>query len=430
MLPTLYTVGLFPFAPSAYRTGQSVMARIRESGVHQGLTRGAVAIMAAMMLGGAPARAAEARRAPAGQLPDGTAVEGVTLTNAKGVSAQILTYGATLQSLVAPDRDGQRADVLLGYADVADYVRHPDYFGVTVGRFANRIAGARFSLDGKAYDLSRNDKANTLHGGEKGFSRAMWRIVSVKSGPVASVTLAHRSPAGDQGYPGNLDVTTTYQLDEAGALTISFDARTDAPTVVNMTNHAIFNMAGEGAPGGIEKQLLTVPATTYTPVNAALIPTGERRPVAGTAFDFRQPRALGEHLRDGHDEQIRFGQGYDHNFALDAGPTATPKLAARLEDPASGRVLEVLSTEPGLQMYTGNFLVGTVAGKNGHLYRMGDGVALEPQKFPDAPNQPGFVSARVDPGKPYRHVMIYRVSTAARRQLTAAVDNGGGATKG
>ena len=177
-----------------------------------------------------------------------------------------------------------------------------------------------------------------------------------------------------------------------------------------MTNHALFNLAGEGSPAGAMGHVLTVPARAYTPVNAALIPTGELRPVAGSVFDFRRPRVIGEGLRDGSDEQIRFGLGYDHNFALDKGVTARPELAARLEDPDSGRVLEVLSTEPGLQFYTGNFLDGTNAGKSGHLYRMGDGIALEPQKFPDAPNQPGFVSARVDPGKPYRHVMVYRLS--------------------
>ncbi|WP_375422622.1 galactose-1-epimerase [uncultured Sphingomonas sp.] len=372
----------------------------------------AIGVMAAMVAGATPALAAEARRGPGGTLPDGRTVEVITLSNGHGIRARILTYGATLQSLVAPDRAGHPADVLIGYDDVADYVRHPDYFGVTVGRYANRIAAARFTLDGRTYQLDRNDKNNALHGGSAGFSRQMWHVVAVESGPVARVTLAYRSPDGDMGYPGNLDVTTSFALDEAGALTITYGASTDKPTVVNMTNHAIFNLAGEGTPGGIERHLLTVPATAYTPVDATLIPTGERRRVAGTPFDFRTPRALGDAMRDGRDEQIRAGRGYDHNWALDAGLTATPKLAARLEDPASGRVLEVLSTEPGVQVYTGNFLDGQVAGKNGHLYRMGDGVALEPQKFPDSPNQPGFASARVDPGHPYRHVMVYRLSVA------------------
>lgn len=357
------------------------------------------------------ASAAEVQRSAAGTLKDGTAVEAITLVGANGVSARVLTYGATLQSLIAPDREGNKADVVLGYDDLADYVDHPNYFGVTVGRYANRIAGGTFTLDGKKFQLPLNDKTNSLHGGGKGFDKQVWRVVSVKNGPVASVVLAHRSPDGDSGYPGQFDVTVTYSLDDKGSLTIAFEGKTSKPTIVNMTNHAIFNLAGEGSPMGATGHRLTVPAATYTPVDAKLIPTGERRPVAGTVFDFRSPRVVADGIRDGHDQQIRYGQGYDHNFALDKGLTAKPELAARLEDPQSGRVLEVLTTEPGIQFYTGNFLDGTYLGKKGHLYRMGDGIALEPQKFPDAPNHPDFVSARVDPGKPYRHVMIYRLST-------------------
>ncbi len=358
------------------------------------------------------ALASEAKRAPAGQSSDGAAIEAVTLTNKAGLSARVLTYGATLQSVMAPDRNGKFADVLLGYDKSEDYVNHPNFFGVTVGRFANRIGGGRFSLDGQSYQLTLNDKTNSLHGGTKGFDKHLWKIVSMKDGPTASVVMVLTSPDGDQGYPGKVDATVTYSLDEAGALTIAFEAKTDKPTIVNMTNHAIFNLNGEGSPLGATFHKLTIPAAAYTPVDAKLIPTGERRPVQGTVFDFRQPRLVAEGIRDGNDQQIRYGQGYDHNFALDKGLTATPQLAARLEDPASGRVLEVLSTEPGVQFYTGNFLDGTYVGKKGHLYRMGDGIALEPQKFPDSPNKPDFVSPRVDPGKPYRHTMIYRFSTA------------------
>ncbi|WP_264593232.1 aldose epimerase family protein [Sphingobium sp. B1D7B] len=355
-------------------------------------------------------QAAEAHRAAAGALADGTAIEAITLKNAQGVEAKIITYGATLQSLLVPGRDGKRADVVLGFDNAAQYEAHPNYLGVTVGRFANRIANGRFALDGKTYQLTQNDGTNSLHGGGKGFDRAVWKIVSVESGPTARVVLAHVSPDGDAGYPGKLDVTTTYTLDENGALGITFEARTDKPTIVNMTNHALFNMAGEESPGGALDQLLTIPAKAFTPVDAKLIPTGELRPVAGTPFDFRKPRRIAQDIRDGRDDQIRAGRGYDHNFALDKGVTAKPELAARLEDPASGRVLEVLTTEPGVQFYAGNFLDGTVPGKSSRLYRMGDGIALEPQKFPDAPNHPDFISARVDPGKPYRHAMIYRVS--------------------
>jgi len=358
----------------------------------------------------ASALAAEGSRAPAGRLADGTAIEAITLKNGKGVSATILTYGATLQKLSGPDRNGHRADVLLGYDDLAGYIDHPNYFGVTVGRYANRIAGGTFSLDGKAYQLPLNDKVNTLHGGGKGFDKQAWKVVSLKNGPTATLLLSLTSPDGDSGYPGQLDATVTYTLDEAGNLGIAFDAKTSKPTIVNMTNHAIFNLAGEGSVDGALGHVLTIPAKAYTPVDATLIPTGELKPVEGGVFDFRAPRRVADGIRDGRDPQIVAGRGYDHNFALDKGATKTPELAARLEDPASGRVLEVLTTEPGVQFYAGNFLDGTLVGKQGHLYRMGDGIALEPQKFPNAPNQPSFLSARVDPGKPYHHQMIYRLS--------------------
>ncbi len=365
----------------------------------------------ALTLASGSAMAADASRAPAGNLADGTALETLTLTNGQGVSAKILTYGATLQSLMAPGRDGQVADVLLGYDDVKDYVDHPNYFGVTVGRYANRIAAGKFTLDGKAYQLPVNDNdVNSLHGGGKGFDKQVWKVVSLKSGPTAKAVLALTSPDGDSGYPGKLDVTVTYTLDESGNLGIAFDAKTDKPTIVNMTNHAIFNLQGEGSPDGALGHMLTIPAKAYTPVDANLIPTGELKPVEGSVFDFRAPRRVADGIRDGRDQQIVYGRGYDHNMALDKGLTKAPELAARLEDPASGRVLEVLTTEPGVQFYTGNFLDGTFIGKSGHLYRMGDGIALEPQKFPDSPNHDNFLSARVDPGKPYHHQMIYRLS--------------------
>ena len=372
-----------------------------------------ITIVTVLFLAGTShAVAGEMTREAAGQLADGTGVEAVTLTNDNGVSARILTYGATLQSLIAPDRDGAPADIVLGYDDLAGYVDTPNYFGVTVGRYANRIAGGRFSIDGQSFQVPQNDGENSLHGGGNGFDKQNWRITSAAGGATPGVVLTLTSPDGDSGYPGEVTATVTYTLDNAGNLSITFDAATSRPTVMNMTNHAIFNLAGEGTPGGVEGHRLTLPAAHFTPVSEVLIPTGELAPVAGTVFDFRQPRIIADGLRDGTDEQIRFGRGYDHNWALDKGLTARPQLAARLEDPVSGRVLEVLTTEPGVQVYTGNFLDGTLVGKHGHLYRMGDGIAMEPQKFPDAPNQPDFVSPRVDPGKPYRHAMIYRISTA------------------
>lgn len=358
------------------------------------------------------ANGATAKREAFGALPDGTPIESVVLTG-NGVSARIMTLGATLQSFSGPDRAGKIADVTLGYDDAASYVTHPNYWGQTIGRYANRIAGGRFTLDGRTYQLPLNDKTNSLHGGTVGFDKRVWQIVDVSdAGGKAKVALRLVSPAGDQGYPGTLTVTTTYTLDDRGALTIDFDASTDAPTVVNLTNHALFNLAGEGAPGGILAHRFMVAAHRYTPVNDTLIPTGELRAVAGTPFDFTSPRVLGEVVRDGRDPQIVIGRGVDHNFVLDAGKTAEPKLAVRLEDPGSGRVLEVLTDQPGIQVYTGNFLDGTLVGKNKHVYRMGDGIALEPQVFPDTPNQPAFGSARVDPGKPYHHRMVYRLSVA------------------
>lgn len=352
--------------------------------------------------------ASTAQRAPDGTLRDGRSVEAITLNSAAGVSARILSYGATLQSFTLPDRKGQPADVVLGHDNAAEYEAVRDFFGVTVGRFANRIARGTFTLDGTIYRLPLNNGENTLHGGSDGFDRRLWRVVSVENGKSASVTLELVSPDGDMGYPGELTARTTYALADDGALTITMTARTSKPTIVNMTNHALFNMAGHCAPQGAMADLLTIPASRYTPVDSSLIPTGELAPVAGTAFDFRKAKPLTSGLREASDPQIRIGRGFDHNWVLDKRTTADPQLIARVEDPASGRAMEVLSTEPGLQMYTGNFLDGTNAGKQGCLYRMGDGYVLEPQKFPDTPNQPAFGSARLDPGETYRHVMVLR----------------------
>lgn len=361
-----------------------------------------------------PALAAEASQAVAGKLSDGTEVRAITLTAKNGVSATILTYGATLWKMMVPDRDGKVADVLLAYGDIAGFEAKPNYWGATIGRYGNRIAAGKFTLDGKTYQLPRNNNGQSLHGGGQGFDVQNWKVDSVKSGKVATAVFSIVSPDGDSGYPGTVKTKVTYSLDEAGNLQIVFDATTDKPTVLNMTNHAIFNMAGEGSERDATTNVLTIPASRYTPVDADLIPTGELRAVAGGPFDFTRPKQVAVGLRDGRDQQIVHGRGFDHNFALDKGQTKTPGLAARLEDPVSGRVLELLTTEPGVQFYSGNFLDGTLIGKEGHLYRMGDGIALEPQKFPDSPNHADFPSTRVDPGKPYRHVMIYRVTTSPR----------------
>lgn len=348
-----------------------------------------------------------AKQEAAGALSDGRAVEAITLDNGKGVSARIFTYGATLQSYVVPDRSGTPGDIVLGHDTPAGYEAVQDFLGVTVGRYANRIANGRFSLDGVTYQLPRNNGPNSLHGGGNGFDRALWRIVSVKSGPIASVVLEHVSPDGEAGYPGKVSATVTYSMDEKGALTIAFAAITTKPTILNMTNHALFNLSGSCSPQGAMGTRLTIPASRFTPVDNALIPNGELRPVDGSVFDFRGGRVLSDGLRDGRNQQISLGRGYDHNFVLDKGMTEEPGLAARAVDESTGRVLTILTTDPGVQLYTGNFLDGTNMGKGGCVYRMGDAFALEPQKFPDTPNQPAFGSARIDPEHPYRHVMVF-----------------------
>ncbi|AOR76498.1 aldose epimerase family protein [Novosphingobium resinovorum] len=368
----------------------------------------------ALAFGANAALATEATQASAGKLSNGSEVTAVTLTAGNGVSATILTFGATLWKLNAPDRDGKTADVLVAYDKLSDFETRPNFWGATIGRYGNRIADGKFTLDGKTYQLPGNDHGQSLHGGGKGFDVQNWKLESVKSGKVATAVFSLVSPDGDSGYPGTVKAKVTYSLDESGNLQIVFDATTDKPTVLNMTNHAIFNMAGEGSERDAMTNVLTLPASKYTPVNEKLIPTGELRAVEGTPFDFRNGKPVAVGLRDGNDQQIVYGRGFDHNFALDKGQTKTPELAARLEDPVSGRVLELLTTEPGVQFYSGNFLDGTFIGKQGHLYRMGDGIALEPQKFPDSPNHANFPSTRVDPGKPYRHVMIYRVTTSPR----------------
>jgi aldose 1-epimerase len=369
----------------------------------------AIAVLAAGLCA-TGAYAAEATRAPFGTTPDGATVEAITLSAGNGITARVITYGATLQALALPDRSGRRDDVVLGYDSLTGYVTNPRFFGVTVGRYANRIAGAKFTLDGKTYSLAANNGPNALHGGVKGFDKVLWTVGEVVSGPVASVTLSYISSDGEEGYPGTLKVSVTYALDER-TLTIRYEATTDQPTIVNLTNHSLFNLAGVTAARSVLDQRLTINADEYTPVDATLIPTGELRSVAGTPFDFRRSELIGAHIRDAADAQIAIGRGYDHNFVLREGVTANPKLAARLEDPLSGRVLELYTTEPGVQVYSGNFFDGTIVGKSRVAYRQGDGVALEPQKFPDSPNHPSFPSARVDPGETYRQTSFYRFST-------------------
>lgn len=363
------------------------------------------------------AEAATAKRGTFGKLPDGRSVASVTLSNARGVSANIIAWGATIQSVVMPDRNGRKADVALGYDNIGQYLAKPQYFGPIVGRFGNRLAEGRFKLDGQTYQTPVNNGKNALHGGTTGFDKVLWDVVSVKNGPTASVTLRYVSPDGDQGYPGTMTVDATYSLDEQNNLTIEYTATTDKLTIANLTNHAYWNLSGEGSSNGAMGHVVTIPAQTYLPTDEGAIPTGEFKPVAGTVFDFRKPMAVGLRVRDASDQQIVWGRGYDHNWVIGREVTKTQHLMAKVYDPASGRGFELWSNQPGLQFYSGNFLDGTSFGKSKKVYREGDAIVMEPQIFPDSPNQKGFPDARLAPGQTYRNVMTYRLTTgqAAKR---------------
>ncbi|MFN3621065.1 aldose epimerase family protein [Sphingorhabdus sp.] len=345
-----------------------------------------------------------------GTLANGETVDLVTLTNARGMTVKIISYGASIQSVIVPDACGRFDDVTTGYATLDEYVVQPQFFGSTVGRVANRIAHARFTLNGKDYTVPANDGANSLHGGDVGFDKVNW-TVSACDEEALSVTLSHISRDGDQGYPGTLTVTATYQLSEGNALSVTYHATTDAPTCVNLSNHAYWNLTGEGASHNAMDQLLTIPAEHYLPVDSGVIPTGQRREVAGTAFDFRTPKPIREQVRDVADEQLRHGRGYDHNWIIDEKVAKKPRLLAVLEDPHSGRVMTLLSNQPGMQFYSGNFFDGSTSGKAGKSYRMGDAIALEPQMFPDAPNQPSFATVALHPGETYENIIIWQFGT-------------------
>ena len=372
---------------------------------------GALAGLAAAVA--TPAVAGTAKQRTFGTMPDGRKVAAVTLTNGHGVSATVIALGASLQSLIMPDRDGKREDVQIGYDTLDGYLTKPEYFGGTVGRVANRIAHGRFTFDGRTYTVPVNNGPNSLHGGTKGFDKVLWAVTDVKSGPSASVTLRYVSPDGDQGAGAGLIISEATGISQR--VVIEYRATTDRPTVVNISNHAYWNLAGVGSPRGAMGHLVTIPADRYTPTDSTSIPLGQHKPVAGTVFDFRSPHAIGERVRDGHDQQIAFGRGYDHNWVIGNAVTPTQHLMARVEEPGSGRGFELWSNQPGLQFYSGNFFDATIIGKGGHIYRMGDALVMEPQLFPDAPNQPRFPSVRLDPGQTYRNVMTYKLFHAAAR---------------
>ncbi|MEP7075706.1 MAG: aldose epimerase family protein [Acidobacteriota bacterium] len=342
-----------------------------------------------------------------GKTAAGTSVEIFTLTNGKGVEARIMTLGGTVVSLKVPDKFGKLADVVLGCDSVADYEKATFYFGALVGRYANRIAKGRFSLGGKDYSLAINNGENHLHGGIRGFDKVVWTAATSSDAQGDHLSLSYLSRDGEEGYPGNLNITVVYTLTEKNELKIEYSATTDKATVINLTHHSYFNLAGPGH-GDILHHVATIYAKTFTPTDAGSIPTGELRKVAGTPFDFTKPREIGSRISD-TDEQLKFGNGYDHNWVLDKAPGKLG-LAATVYEPKSGRRLGVFTTEPGIQFYTGNYLDGVLRGKSGAIYPRRSGFCLEAQHFPDSPNQPTFPTTQLLPEQRYTQTTIYKFS--------------------
>jgi len=342
-----------------------------------------------------------------GETRDGQTIREYRLRNTAGMEVKFITFGGILTSIRVPDRQGRFANVALGFNRLADYETEHPYFGAITGRYANRIGGGRFSLDGRDYQLFNNDGGNSLHGGAIGFDKRVW-VASEANG---AVELAYRSSDGEEGYPGNLDVSVRYSLDADNGLRIDYAAETDAPTVLNLTNHSYFNLMGEGE-GTIYDHILTLNADAYTPTDANQIPTGEIAPVEGSPFDFQTAKTIGSGQRSAH-PQIVAAQGYDHNFVLNRRGLGEGELglAARAYEPRSGRVMEVWTTEPGVQFYAGNFLDATLIGASGRLYRQSDGFALETQHFPDSPNKPQFPTTVLRPGARKESTTVYRFST-------------------
>jgi aldose 1-epimerase len=352
-------------------------------------------------------------RKPFGHARDGTPVELYILRNVAAAPGHtkgkvlaevgICTYGGIVVWLKVPDRNGQLGDVVLGYENLEGYLKDSPYFGALIGRYGNRIAKGKFTLDGKQYTLAVNNGPNALHGGLKGFDKVVWNatILNAPAGP--SLQLRYTSKDGEEGYPGNLNVTAVYTLTEDNALMLEYTATTDKDTVANLTHHSYFNLAGNGT---ILNHEVMIPADKFTPVDSTLIPVGELRPVEGTPFDFRKPTAIGARIKQ-EDEQLKFGGGYDHNWVINKR-MGDLTVMARVYEPTTGRVMEVLSTEPGLQFYSGNFLDGKITGKGGWTYQFRNGFCMEPQHYPDSPNQPNFPSVVLKPGQTYHNIIIYR----------------------
>ncbi|GGI22186.1 aldose epimerase family protein [Bradyrhizobium guangdongense] len=346
-----------------------------------------------------------------GTLPDGRDVERIVLRGEGGFEVRIMTHGAVIQALLAPDANGRCDDVVLGHDAFAGYLAERKFFGATVGRYANRIANGRFSLDGETFQLAVNNGPNALHGGLDGFDRKLWDVAEIDDGADPAVTLTYTSPHGEENYPGRLDVRLTYRVTGPAELSLTMEARTDRPTIVNLTNHSFFNLEGATSGASMLDHELMVRAEHFLAIDPTAIPLPEPpRSVAGTPFDFREARTVGARIREG-DQQLRNGRGYDHTYCL--ARDGKLALAARLEAPRSGRIMELFTDQPGVQVYSGNYLDGTISGKGGKLIRQSDAICLEPHIWPDAPNRPDFPSPRLDPGGIYRHHTVYRFAVRA-----------------
>ena len=341
-----------------------------------------------------------------GATQEGTPISVYTLRNKNGVEACILTYGGIIQSLKVPDKNGRLGDVVLGYDNLDGYLTNSPHFGALIGRYGNRIAKGRFTLDGVTYTLATNNVPNSLHGGVKGFDKVVWHAKPGVSVQGETLELTYNSHDGEEGYPGNLKVTALYILTEDNAIRLDYTATSDKDTVVDLTQHSYFNLAGRG---DILGHVVYLNADKFTPVDNTLIPTGELKPVDGTPFDFRTPTAIGVRIGQ-DDEQLKFGKGYDHNWVINH-PMGELRLDARVTEPTTGRVLEVWSTEPGLQFYSGNFLDGTITGKKGRVYQFRNGFCMEPQHYPDSPNHDNFPRVVLHPGEVYHNTIIYKFST-------------------
>ncbi len=344
---------------------------------------------------------------PFGKMPDGTVIHKFTLSNGNGMEVAVINYGAIVQSIKTRDRNDNMEDVVLGFDDLQSYIEDDSYFGGLVGRYGNRIAEGTFTLEGQKYTLAANNGPNHLHGGNKGFNKVVWEAEAASTEEAAAVKMHYLSKDGEEGYPGNLNTTVTYSLNEANEFEIEYEATTDKPTVVNLTHHGYFNLSGNCERSILEHELY-INAHRFTPVDETLIPTGELRPVEGTPFDFTEPTPIGARINEDN-QQLQYGKGYDHNWVLNE-VDGTFKLQTSLYDPKSGRLLEIYTVEPGMQFYSGNFLDGSITGKNGKTYQYRYGLCLEPQHFPDSPNQPDFPSTVLRPGEKYQTASVYKFS--------------------